>query len=313
MKKISSVSIEDFTSDYFGRLIKIYQDGVECWNLSELVRSLYDAYRRDAAVFLCGNGGSLATAAHWANDLRTCLIEDKGFRAISLTDAAGITCAGNDFGYENCFVKQLESLFNPGDVVVGISASGNSENVIRALQYANENGGESVAIVGFDGGKMKEIAQTVVHIRSEIGEYGIVEDIHMMLDHLIVSYYKKMSQEEIIPEQKEVPKEETSSLDLDYLAQQFMDTLNTALQPRGFSYKEGSGVWKRKEDSWSLEEIIFHLEIEQELVEIRYEIDKAMAYFLYQGPSGSASGTVLMTANLLGPDVIDILRKRAHK
>jgi D-sedoheptulose 7-phosphate isomerase len=306
-------SANEFAGQYFGRLSQVYRNGLTTWNLDGLIGVLDRAYSEGHIVFFCGNGGSAATSSHFANDLRNCRLIDRGFRAVSLTDATGITCAGNDRGYENCFVEQLDSLFRLNDVVVGISASGNSENVIRALQYANDNGGVSVALVGFDGGKMKEVAQHVIHIESEIGEYGLVEDIHLMLDHLIVSYYKKMSQVETIPEQKEVS-EETSGLDLDYLAQQFMDALNNALLPRGFSYKEGSGVWKRGEnDSWSLEGIIFHLEVEQETIEIRHEIDKAMAYFLYRGPSGSASGTVLMTTNLLGPDVIDILRKRAHK
>jgi D-sedoheptulose 7-phosphate isomerase len=307
--------MEEYALHYLDRLGYVFRDSVESMNLHRLT-SVFGKARSAiprVTLFFCGNGGSAATASHFANDLRMCQVLGKGCNAISLTDVSGITCAGNDFGYENCFVKQLESLFNPGDVVVGISASGNSENVIRALQYANENGGESVAIVGFGGGKMKDIAQHVIHVKTEIGEYGIVEDIHMMLDHLIVSYYKEMTRVETVPEQKEIS-EETTGLDLDYLAQQFLDSLNGALLPRGFSYKEGSGVWKRGEnDSWSLEGVIFQLEIEQEIIEIRYEVDKATAYFLYQGQSGSASGTVLMTAKLLGPDVVDILRKRSHK
>jgi D-sedoheptulose 7-phosphate isomerase len=312
--------MENFAVEYLNRLQKVFVDSIESMNLHRLT-SIFGKARSAiprATLFFCGNGGSAATASHFANDLRTCQVLGKGCNAISLTDVSGITCAGNDFGYESCFVKQLESLFNPGDVVVGISASGNSENVIRALQYANENGGESVAIVGFDGGRMKEIAQTVVHVKSEVGEYGLVEDIHLMLDHLIVSYYKSQNNSQPETQTSQVDcdhlatiVEETEVLDLDSRAQQFMEIVSSALLPRGFVYKEGTGSWKRDlDDKWILSGTTFTLDVESEAVEATYDLEKETIRFNYRGPRGGSSGTVTSGGGLLGPDVVDLLRKR---
>ncbi len=158
----------------------------------EAVAEVIDLFLRTRAgggtIFLLGNGGSAATANHFANDLSFGASPDghKPFRAVSLAaNNALLTCLANDIGYENVFSWQLRNLMRSGDVVVGISASGNSPNAVNALEYAASNGGIPVAIVGFDGGRMKQIARYVIHVRTEKGEYGPVEDVHMVLDHLI--------------------------------------------------------------------------------------------------------------------------------
>lgn len=146
---------------------------------------------KGSTIFFLGNGGSAATASHFANDLGFGASPEgkTPFRAISLaSNIAFLTCLANDIGYENVFSWQLRNLMRPGDVVVGISASGNSPNVVNALTYARENGGISVAFTGFDGGQIKCIANHCVHFETEKGEYGPVEDAHMVLDHLISSY-----------------------------------------------------------------------------------------------------------------------------
>jgi len=146
---------------------------------------------RGNTIFFLGNGGSAATASHFANDLGFGASPEgkTPFRALCLTsNSAFLTCLANDIGYENVFAWQLRNLMRPGDVVVGISASGNSPNVVKAMTYARENGGIPVAFTGFDGGKIKGIAQLYVHVQTEKGEYGPVEDAHMVLDHLISSY-----------------------------------------------------------------------------------------------------------------------------
>lgn len=157
---------------------------------AELLEEARDAGRQ---VFFLGNGGSAATSSHFANDL------GKGargggkapFRAISLADNISlITALANDEGYERVFVAQLEALLREGDVVVGISASGNSPNIVRALEYANARGGCTVAVTGFDGGAMRAIAGLSVHLETPKGEYGPVEDFHMILDHLVTSYLR---------------------------------------------------------------------------------------------------------------------------
>jgi D-sedoheptulose 7-phosphate isomerase len=324
MNKIKQTTLDCvFADKYFERLSNIWYDSINDWDLARLIRSLDKAKEDGATIWFCGNGGSASTASHFANDLRSC-----GFRSISLTDASGITCAGNDFGYENCFVKQLEVLFKPYDIVVGISASGNSENVIRAIRYANEAGGRSIALVGFDGGKIKGVSQISLHVKSNIGEYGFVEDIHVMIDHMLVNYYKNrepiqeqineiqetkpgLSEEEVIPVYMEEPENKPNSIDI--ISKNIMEEISLALSTRDFFYQEGSGVWKRDEnqDDWELSGVIF--EQDREWIEISYSLNTDLATFYYHGLTGVSVGTVKISTKILGPDVVDILRNRAGK
>ncbi len=159
--------------------------------VGKVMNLFLETRRRGNKIFFLGNGGSAATASHFANDMSVCASPEdrKPFRALSLTDnTAFLTCLANDFGYESVFVRQLRNLMRDNDVVVGISASGNSPNAVRALEYAERNQGIPVAIVGFDGGRMKEVAKHVIHVETVKGDYGPVEDIHMVLDHLISTY-----------------------------------------------------------------------------------------------------------------------------
>lgn len=161
--------------------------------IDKVIELILTARANEKNIFLVGNGGSASTSSHICEDLSmgTYIDGKPPFRAISLTDnTAYITALGNDEGYENTFVGQIRTLFNPGDVVVGISASGNSPNVINALEYANNNRGISIALVGFDGGKMKDISKYCIHIKTMKGEYGPVEDLHLILGHIICTYLK---------------------------------------------------------------------------------------------------------------------------
>jgi D-sedoheptulose 7-phosphate isomerase len=156
-----------------------------------IIGLLLETRARGGTIFFCGNGGSAATAAHFANDLGFCASPEgrAPFRALSLTsNTSFITCLANDIGFENVFSWQLKNLMRPGDVVVAISASGNSPNAVKALEYAAQHGGIPVAFVGFDGGRLKELARYCVHVQTDKGEYGPVEDVHMVLDHLISTY-----------------------------------------------------------------------------------------------------------------------------
>ncbi|HSP16237.1 MAG TPA: SIS domain-containing protein [Thermoanaerobaculia bacterium] len=154
------------------------------------IGALVEARERDASIFFVGNGGSAATASHFANDIAIgCRSWHKPFRAVSLTDNMPIiTAIANDYGYEHIFTYQLKTVMKSGDVVVAISASGNSPNVVNALEYANQNGAVSIALTGFDGGKLRQVSQINVHVPTEKGEYGPVEDIHMVLDHLVGAF-----------------------------------------------------------------------------------------------------------------------------
>jgi D-sedoheptulose 7-phosphate isomerase len=180
----------EFSHAYVERLIRVLQS-LDYEAIAGVIDVFLEARERGSKIFFLGNGGSAATASHFANDLGVCASPDgrPPFRSLSLTaNNAFVTCLANDFGYETIFSRQLRNLMQPGDVVVGISASGNSPNAVQAMEYAEENGGISVAIVGFDGGKMKKVAAKVIHVETEHGEYGPVEDVHMVLDHLISSY-----------------------------------------------------------------------------------------------------------------------------
>lgn len=186
----------EFARRYVKRLTEVLQE-LDCDAVAKVIEVFLDARSRGSTIFFLGNGGSAATASHFANDLGFGSSPEghTPFRAMSLTcNTAFLTCLANDIGYENVFSWQLRNLMKSGDVVVGISASGNSPNAVKALEYAEAHGGVPVALVGFDGGAMKKIARHVVHVRTEKGAYGPVEDMHMVLDHLISNYLATIPQ-----------------------------------------------------------------------------------------------------------------------
>ena len=151
-----------------------------------------EVYQADRQIFVIGNGGSASTASHIATDLGkgTSLPGVRRFRVISLTDnVATMTAWSNDVCYEDVFVEQLKNLVNPGDLVIGISASGNSENIIRAIDHANAIGCKTIGWAGFGGGKLKEIAD--VSVVADSHEYGPVEDVHLILNHILHAWIRK--------------------------------------------------------------------------------------------------------------------------
>lgn len=154
----------------------------------EIIQVFKKAKQDGHTIYFVGNGGSASTCSHYAEDMTYGMRNTKegAFKAISLCDnIAYITAIANDEGFENIFVKQMEAVFSKGDVLVGISGSGNSENIVKAVKYANKIGGVSVGIIGFDGGIMKKLCHHYILVETAKGEYGIVEDIHIILDHLI--------------------------------------------------------------------------------------------------------------------------------
>lgn len=178
-----------YTQNYFRYLSEIF-NRISQKEITAFVEIMLEARENERTIFFIGNGGSASTASHFANDLsigtRT---KNRPFKTLSLTDNASIiTAIGNDFGYDEVFLRQLKTLARPEDVVVAISASGNSPNVIKAIEYANEKGCKTIGLTGFDGGKLRQIAQHSIHVPAEKGEYGPVEDVHMVLDHLISGY-----------------------------------------------------------------------------------------------------------------------------
>jgi D-sedoheptulose 7-phosphate isomerase len=165
-------------------------------DIEAVVTLLHEIRFKDQQIFIMGNGGSASTASHFVCDLakNTRRPGAPRFRVIGLTDNIAILSAySNDEGYEHAFVEQLESLVRPQDVVIGISASGNSKNVLNAIQMANIVGAKTIGFTGFDGGKLKTMVDINVHIPSQ--RIGQVEDIHMMLVHMICETLGKMVEE----------------------------------------------------------------------------------------------------------------------
>jgi D-sedoheptulose 7-phosphate isomerase len=163
--------------------------------IDDIAQAFESARLHSKTVFFIGNGGSAATASHFANDLATAIPLPEGaprYKSISLADSnAAITCLANDTGYENIFVGQLKNLLEPGDVLVAISASGNSPNLVKAVEFANSHGALTIGFTGFDGGKLRQLSRVCLHVQTPKGAYGPVEDIHMSMDHLITGYLRQ--------------------------------------------------------------------------------------------------------------------------
>ena len=188
-----SLSIKDYSKSYIDYLSSVLNN-ISLTDIEKFVEVLLEARERESSIFFIGNGGSAATASHFANDIaigtRT---YEKPFRAISLCDnQAVITAIANDDGYEEIFSQQLQVLLKKQDVVVAISASGNSPNLIQAIDTAKKMNTITVGISGFDGGKMKEMVDVSLHVPTEKGEYGPAEDAHMVLDHLVSNYLMRL-------------------------------------------------------------------------------------------------------------------------
>lgn len=159
--------------------------------VDKIVEVFLKARANGNTIFFVGNGGSAATCSHFAEDLAlgTFINGKKPFKALSLTENTPyITALGNDEGYEDVFVGQLRVLFNAGDILFAISGSGNSPNLVKAIEYATSKGSTTIGIIGFDGGRLKNICHHCVHIETREGEYGPVEDIHLILAHIVSTY-----------------------------------------------------------------------------------------------------------------------------
>lgn len=143
-------------------------------------------------IYVLGNGGSASTASHMVNDLGVGLSRRaiKNLRIQSLSDNISVcTALANDVGYENIFLEQLKNKINSNDIIIAISCSGNSENILKAVMYAKEQGVDVISFTGFDGGELKNISDINLHVNTNKGKYGLVEDIHMIFNHMIYSYY----------------------------------------------------------------------------------------------------------------------------
>ena len=180
-----AVELVDPVDDYFQRLAAAIE-AISRESIRQAVEILLEASRKRRRVYLIGNGGSAATASHMACDLnKTASVDGKPlFRAVALTDNVPLLTAwGNDSEYEEIFAQQLVNHVEPGDVVVGISTSGQSENVLRALALARQVGALTIGFTGDTGGELPAMVDCCIRVPSS--HIGCQEDVHMALDHAI--------------------------------------------------------------------------------------------------------------------------------
>ena len=171
--------------DYIKQLHKTLDELPES-RIAEVIEIMHEARLSKRQIFIMGNGGSASTASHFVCDLskNTRNSQLPNYRVIGLSDNMAVFSAlANDEGYENVFSQQLASFVQPGDVVIAISASGNSPNVLKAAELANRMGARTIGMTGFNGGRLAKLVGINLHVPSNIIEH--VEDIHLMLEHLI--------------------------------------------------------------------------------------------------------------------------------
>lgn len=204
--------IRNVAKQYFDNL-KVAIDAISLDDVQNVAEVLFNAYKNNKRVFIFGNGGSASTASHMAADLGKGTLrnvydpKEKRFQVISLTDnVAMMTALANDLSYDEMFVQQLRNYVQAGDVVIGISGSGNTPNVIKAILYAKEVGATTIGLLGFaTGGSAKNLVDYDITIKSNT--YGIVEDLHMVLDHLLTTCLSYMKGRDELGTESSVPVE----------------------------------------------------------------------------------------------------------
>ena len=194
---LRSSTPKEFVDGYLAHLFDLIKR-VDTQSIADFIDQLILTRDNGGTTYFIGNGGSAATSSHFANDIGVgTRAWSRPFKVVSLCDNnAVMTAISNDFGYEELFKRQLQTLLTPKDFVVAISASGNSENLLRAMEFSKQIGAKTMGLTGFDGGKLLQVADMSIHIPSEGGEYGPVEDFHMIVDHIVGNYLMNKFREE---------------------------------------------------------------------------------------------------------------------
>ena len=191
-KKVSTIG--EYSKKYFSYLSKVLESISEN-EINKLGESLEKSRINGNTIFVAGNGGSAATANTMANDIGFDIIKktdaDKPFRVFSLVDNNSVmTAISNDVGYENIFVSQLEIHYRKGDSLIVISASGNSSNLVNAANWVKKKGGIIIGFLGFTGGQLIDLCDVNIHVKANPGEYGPVEDAHLIVNHIISHWFQ---------------------------------------------------------------------------------------------------------------------------
>lgn len=195
-------SVQDFIGSYFQEIIKCIVL-IDKKSISQIIEVIIKAYQTNKNIYILGNGGAAATSSHMAADLgkgtlaRVYNKHEKRLRVISLTDNVEIiTAYANDLSFEDIFVQQLRNLVERDDVVIAISGSGNSKNVLSAVSYSKKIGAKTIGLTGFNsGGKLAQIADVSLIVGSN--HYGPIEDVHMMVGHLVAACIANFKHKEL--------------------------------------------------------------------------------------------------------------------
>lgn len=183
------MSFKEAIQEYYNREIAVIQR-LNLDDISEAMDAIYETYKKGGTIYVCGNGGSAATASHMQNDFNKGISEyvENKFNFYCLNDNVPTMMAiANDIGYEEVFVFQIRNKIKSEDLFIGISGSGNSKNVLNAARYAKEQGAKVVGITGYSGGELKKIADYSMHV--DENDMQIAEDIHMTFDHMMMKVF----------------------------------------------------------------------------------------------------------------------------
>ena len=181
--------MEAFVENYIAQNLTLLKS-LDAGAIARIIAEFGKARDARKRIYAIGNGGSASTASHFVNDMGkgASIGRETRFKTIPLTDnVAWMTALSNDLCYEDVYVEQLKNFAEPGDVLLAISGSGNSENVLRAVRYANEVGCVTIGFTGFEGGKLSELVQHCVVVPSD--HMGRIEDMHLILQHMICYYF----------------------------------------------------------------------------------------------------------------------------
>ncbi len=187
--------MEKYIQDFSEKVIKLLRN-LPQEEIAKAVDILQATYERDGRIYIFGNGGSLAIATHWVSDFNKTVFSHnldkhaRRFQAIRLpTTESELTAWANDVGYEMVFAGPLRNYIQDTDTIIAISSSGASPNIIKAVEVAKENKVPVIGLSGFDGGKLNELADAKILVKTERGEYEVVESVHGTILHLITRYF----------------------------------------------------------------------------------------------------------------------------
>ena len=194
---------KEYIKAFFDEIKKCIEE-IDIAQVETIANILYTAWKNDRQVFILGNGGSASQASHMAADISKNTLgrvydpRIKRFRIMSLTDNVSLmTAYANDVGYDEVFSQQLRNLVREHDVIIVITGSGNSPNIIRAVEYARECNAITIGLLGFSGGKVKDMLDYEITVRSN--NYGVIESVHPALHHLMVGYFRqKIDNEKLV-------------------------------------------------------------------------------------------------------------------